>query len=205
MARWAAFLAGTLPAPDVLDPASVLELRNTAMLQADGISAVSSGTLETAFSHGRWTHNKLGCLGGYRSATTLVPELGLSLFAAAASTCDFYGDGDAVGFPIVSRLIPPLEAVLASRFAESQRSPPPSSADIIGKYVCGYIADVHQEARLAESHVDSATPRRLLSGVSPFLPPAAAGSADASQVLTEVSRAADGKIVIASNGFGGYP
>lgn len=73
MARWASFLAGTLPMAQVLDPSSILELRNTGMLQDDGISAVSGGTLESAFSHGRWTFNKLGCLDGYRSATTLCP------------------------------------------------------------------------------------------------------------------------------------
>ena len=101
----------------MLDPASVYELRTSAALQPDGISAVSGATLEAAHSHGRWTFNKLGCLRGYRSATTLVPQLGLSLFAAAASTCDFYGDGDAVGFPVVSKLIPALDALLAQRFA----------------------------------------------------------------------------------------
>ena len=45
------------------------------MLQADGISAVGGATLEAAFSHQRWTFNKLGCLDGYRSATTVVPSL----------------------------------------------------------------------------------------------------------------------------------
>ena len=56
-----------------------------------------------------------GCLEGYRSSTTIVPQLGLSFFAAVTSTCDFYGDGDALGFPVVSTILPPLEAVACSR------------------------------------------------------------------------------------------
>ena len=136
MARWTAFLSGALAAPAVLDPASVLELRNTAALQPDGISAVSGGTLEAAFSHGRWMFNKLGCLDGYRSAISLVPSLGLALFAAAASTCDFFGDGDAVGFPIISQLIPALEGVLAARFAEKTLAPP-GARDYVGLYCAG--------------------------------------------------------------------
>ena len=67
---------------------------------------------------GRWSFNKLGCEDGYRSSITLVPargqgqgciclclclnpmqvpSLGLGVFAAVASTCDNYGDGDALG------------------------------------------------------------------------------------------------------------
>ena len=137
MAIWSSFLAGTIHAPDVLDPSTVNEMRNSLMVQPDAISAVSGGTLESAFSHGRWTFNKLGCLDGYRSAITIVPQLGLSLFAAAASTCDIYGDGDAVGFPIVSKLIQPLEEILTKRFDDAQKSLPPTAADLIGRYKCG--------------------------------------------------------------------
>lgn len=141
MARWASFLAGTLSAPDVLDPATVEEIRNTAMLQSDGISAVSGATFESAYSHHRWTFNKLGCLDGYRSVIVVVPSLGLSVFAAAASTCDIYGDGDAVGFPIVAKLIAPLEDILSARFAAVKRHLPPSAAaDLPGGYDCGDTA-----------------------------------------------------------------
>ena len=190
MATWGSFLSGALEVPAVLDPASVLELRNTAMLQPDGLSAVgglltlraaqpndtgactrvahpvlcacavsrdprsrrraahapshvlprgprlwqvSGATLESAFSHGHWTFNKLGCLDGYRSATTVVPQLGLALFAAAASTCDFYGDGDAVGFPIVSRLLPALETILQARLNQSF-AVPHGASDYVGRY-----------------------------------------------------------------------
>ena len=42
MAKWASFLLGATEAPGVLDPSSVLELRNSAMLQADG---TASGTI----------------------------------------------------------------------------------------------------------------------------------------------------------------
>ena len=157
MARWADFLAGTYPAPDVLDPASIAELRNSAMLQADGISAIGGGTLENAFSHGRWTFNKLGCLPGYRSATTIVPELGLSVFAAAASTCDLHGDGDAVGFPIVSQLIPPLERLLRERFEAQQRALPAAAADLVGSYDCPFAGAAHishsADGRLRLEHV----------------------------------------------------
>jgi len=147
MSKWASFMLGATEAPGVLDPSSVLELRNSAMLQADGISAVSGATLEAALSHGRWTFNKLGCLEGYRSATTVVPQLGLSLFAAAASTCDFYGDGDAVGFPIVSKLIPALDDVLAARLAEAFELPHdgPAAADYVGRYCDGGAARVSLE------------------------------------------------------------
>jgi CubicO group peptidase (beta-lactamase class C family) len=135
MARWAGFLSGAYAAPDVLDPSTVLELRTTAALQPDGISAVSGATFEAAFSHGRWTFNKLGCLDGYRSAISMVPQLGLTVFAAAASTCDYFGDGDAVGFPIVSKLIPALDTIITARF-EQAAAAPPNAHDFVGSY-CG--------------------------------------------------------------------
>ena len=37
------------------------------LVQADGLSGVSTGTFEAAFSHGRWSFNKLGCVGGFRA------------------------------------------------------------------------------------------------------------------------------------------
>ena len=47
------------------------------------------------------------------------------------------GDGDAVGFPIVSKLIQPLEEILTKRFDDAQKSLPPTAADLIGRYKCG--------------------------------------------------------------------
>ena len=90
----------------VLDSATRAEMRRSGMMQGDGVSAVGSGTFEMAFSNvsSRWTVNKLGCLGGYRSSFSLVPSLKLGVFAVATSTCDLYGDGDAVGFPIVTKV-----------------------------------------------------------------------------------------------------
>ena len=58
------------------------EMRNTAMLQRDGISAVSSGTFESAVIGGHWSMNKLGCEDGYRSDISLVPSLGLAVCKA---------------------------------------------------------------------------------------------------------------------------
>lgn len=90
----------------VLDSATRAEMRRSGMVQGDGVSAVGSGTFEMAFSNtsSRWTVNKLGCLGGYRSSFSIVPSLKLGVFAVATSTCDLYGDGDAIGFPVVTKV-----------------------------------------------------------------------------------------------------
>eukprot|EP00947_MAST-08B_sp_MAST-8B-sp1_P003035 g3035.t1 len=157
MANWAAFLNGqSSPWGDftmdgaaraVLDPGSRLEMHQTAVLQADGISAVGGATFELAHSARRWTANKLGCEGGYRSDTTIVPSLGLGVFAAAASTCDYYGDGDAVAFPAVAALIPALEAALTAAEVASPKAPggfldpavvnPAAVDELLGTYQCG--------------------------------------------------------------------
>ena len=135
MATWVAFLLnqpspwdewGRAEAAKVLDPSSVREMRGEAFLQPDGISAVGGATFEMAFANGRWSANKLGCDDGYRSDLTLYPSLGFGMWGAAASTCDLYGDGDAVVFPAAHRLVPPLEAVLTARaIALAQKTPPP--------------------------------------------------------------------------------
>lgn len=118
----------------VLDPATRAEMLGTAALQGDAISAVGAGTFEMAFSAGRWTANKLGCLGGYRSAMTVVPSLGLGVFGVATSTCDLYGDGDAVSFPVVSALVPVIERVLEARVSGWFLPPPELIANVTGLY-----------------------------------------------------------------------
>lgn len=127
MATWMNFLmdahAGSAQTraafASVLDPATRAEMRSSGFFQGDGISAVGSGTFEMAYSAQRWTANKLGCTDGYRSAITMVPSLSLGVFGVATSTCDLYGDGDAVSFPVVSKIIPLVEQALLQR---SQRN-----------------------------------------------------------------------------------
>ena len=87
MVVWGAWLAGGQTDPwtgmalpeSVLDRATRLEMAHTGFSQPDAISAVGGGTFERVFQLGRWTHNKLGCLEGYRSAITLSPALGLTI------------------------------------------------------------------------------------------------------------------------------
>lgn len=45
----------------------------------------------------------------------------LRLRPQATSTCDLHGDGDAVGFPVVSKIIPLVEAILLAR--STRRTP----------------------------------------------------------------------------------
>ena len=56
----------------------------------------------------------------------MVPSLSLGVFGVATSTCDLYGDGDAVVFPVVSKLIPILEKMLLQR----SRQPPAAAAEV---------------------------------------------------------------------------
>ena len=144
MLKWASFLSGQTEHAAVLDPATVREMRNTMFVQPDGIGGISGATFESAHSHGRWTFNKLGCLGGYRSSLTLVPSLGLGLFADVASTCDLYGDGDALGFPAASKLIPALEGALAARFDASRRVA--AADEYTGKYCALGSASIAADA-----------------------------------------------------------
>jgi len=118
----------------VLDPTTRREMYSMLMAQADGNTGIGAATFEAAFSHGRWTFNKLGCEEGYRSVISFVPQLGLGVFAAAASTCDDYGDGDAVGFPILSRLIPPLGDILTKRLEAAAAAASTGGADYDGRY-----------------------------------------------------------------------
>jgi hypothetical protein len=98
------------------------------------MSGVSAGTFEAAFSHGRWSFNKLGCVGGFRADVTIVPSLGFGLFAAVASTCDFYGDGDALGFPVAATLVPPLDGAIGARLAARQAAAAADAAAYAGTY-----------------------------------------------------------------------
>jgi hypothetical protein len=118
----------------ILDPATRAEMRNTGYVMGDSISAVSSGVFERAYMQNRWTENKLGCVEGYRSDMTLVSSLDLNVFGVTTSTCDLYGDGDAIVFPIVSRLIQDLEGQL-KKF-DSVRPPARESKTILGTYDC---------------------------------------------------------------------
>ena len=86
---------------------------------------------------------------------TLVPSLQLGVLGIATSTCDLYGDGDAVSFPIVSNLIPVVEAILAQRSTDPTAGgsfvPPPALlANVTGEY-CGYTVQVE---KLSESWQD---------------------------------------------------
>ena len=101
--------------PAALDPTTAREMLLPGFPLRDGRSAISRGTYEQVFSRGHVLQTKAGCIGGFRSDVTLVPELGgLGVFAVLTSTCDVVGDGDALAFPIANRLIPAVEAALAS-------------------------------------------------------------------------------------------
>lgn len=137
MAKWINFLMGNGGDDEskVLDFGTRLEMLNTGFMQADGISAIGQGTFEMAFIDGRWSNNKLGCIEGYRSAITMVPSLGIGIFGAAASTCDNWGDGDAVTFPIVHKLIPPLTTQLKRMSNEKMGAEIPLTyEDFVGSY-----------------------------------------------------------------------
>ena len=54
---------------------------------------------------------------------TMVPDLALGIFAFATSTGDLWGDGDAVGFPVASRLIPVVDELLTAQDLRGQRLP----------------------------------------------------------------------------------
>eukprot|EP00940_MAST-03C_sp_MAST-3C-sp2_P000448 g448.t1 len=132
----------------VLDPATRAEMRNTGYVMGDGLSAVSSGVLERAFVDGRWTDNKLGCVDGYRSDMTLIPSLGLAMFGVATSTCDMYGDGDAVVFPVMHRLVDAVENALQ----EAPPRPLPSAhiiENVVGSYCDGtYVVRVENNTHV---------------------------------------------------------
>ena len=156
MVTWGAWLGGAdadpwtgapLPAA-VLDRATRLEMQHAGFSQPDAISAVGAGTFERAFMRGRWTHNKLGCVDGYRSALTLVPSLGLTIFGAAASTCDLLGDGDALTLPAAAALAAPLGEYLVLADARARADAGRAlDARVTGSYCAGAPATAARVSR----------------------------------------------------------
>jgi hypothetical protein len=120
----------------VLDPATRTEMKSTGFLLGDGLAGVSSAVFETAYVRGRRTVNKLGNDPGYRSSMSMVPDLGLGVFAAATSSGDLWGDGDTVGFPILSRAIPVVEQLLVAQDLTSLHLPNASFVEAISGVYC---------------------------------------------------------------------
>lgn len=138
MRKFMAFLLGDAPkGGEVLDAATLREMRNTGFLQRDGISSITSATFEAAVMRGRWSQSKLGCIGGYRAAISLIPSLDLAVFAAAASTCDIFGDGDALAFPVQAVIQGPIQELLAKKRAKNATLLSPRTDDFLGSYDCG--------------------------------------------------------------------
>ena len=109
--------------PAALDPSTAREMLLPGFPLRDGRSAISRGTYEQVFSRGHMLQTKAGCIGGFRSDVAMVPELGgLGVFAVLTSTCDVVGDGDALAFPIANRLVPAVEAALASEAAAAKEN-----------------------------------------------------------------------------------
>mmetsp|Transcript_53048 Transcript_53048/g.143137 ORF Transcript_53048/g.143137 Transcript_53048/m.143137 type:complete len:184 (-) Transcript_53048:8-559(-) len=63
----------------------------------------------------------------------MVPSLGLGVFGVATSTCDNFGDGDSVAFPIVSALVPAVERALQARLMR-KLEPPLFAGELAGRY-----------------------------------------------------------------------
>ena len=150
----------------VLDPATRTEMHSTGFALGDGLAGVSSAVFETAYIHGRRTANKLGndagceptsprprggscvwtvacfrltsvcCVCTDRTSMTMVPDLALGIFAFATSTGDLWGDGDAVGFPVASRLIPVVDELLTAQDLRGQRLPNASFVAAISGLYC---------------------------------------------------------------------
>jgi len=145
MANWIAWLNGQgspfgdwdeEEAAAVLDPQTRIEMQHSAVVHADGSSAIGGATYEMAYMRNRWSMSKLGCENGYRSDITLVPSLELGIFGAAASTCDFYGDGDAVVFPVVSAILPALEEAMQQEAIQALKGDAPVSGELEGQFKC---------------------------------------------------------------------
>lgn len=135
----------------VLDPATRAEMKSTGFLLGDGLGGVSSAVFETAYIHGRRTMNKLGNDPGYRSSMTMVPDLALGIFATATSSGDLWGDGDAVGFPVASRVIPVVDELLVAQDLTSLKLPNASFlASIVGVYCTSNISAPNARALKVE-------------------------------------------------------
>ena len=141
MARFMSFLLGSAgkAGERVLARSSVLEMLGTAALARDGgMSGVTAGTLEAMrFRGGRLAVAKMGCLPGVRTDMLLVPHLRLGVFAAAASTCDGRGDGDAVAHPLAWTLAARVEDLLRAAQAASPDRAPLLGEQFQGSFRCG--------------------------------------------------------------------
>mmetsp|Transcript_31343 Transcript_31343/g.43930 ORF Transcript_31343/g.43930 Transcript_31343/m.43930 type:complete len:538 (-) Transcript_31343:223-1836(-) len=87
-----------------------------------------------------WSLSKLGCIEGFRAAFTLVPSLSLGVFAAVGSTCDMYGDGDVISFPVTNALLDGVGQLLRAREEQRAKRLPGKEqvGDYLGQYDCGY-------------------------------------------------------------------
>eukprot|EP00466_Bigelowiella_natans_P014073 jgi/Bigna1/145580/aug1.101_g20288 len=86
-----------------------------------------------------WSLSKLGCIEGFRAAFTLVPSLSLGVFAAVGSTCDMYGDGDVISFPVTNALLDGVGQLLRAREEQRAKRLPGKEqvGDYLGQYDCG--------------------------------------------------------------------
>jgi CubicO group peptidase (beta-lactamase class C family) len=141
MARFMSFLLGSAgkAGERVLARSSVLEMLSTAAVARDGgMSGVTAGTLEAMrFRGGRLAVGKMGCLPGVRTDMLLVPHLRLGVFAAAASTCDGRGDGDAIAHPLAWTLAARVEDLLRVAQAASPDRAPLLGEQFQGSFRCG--------------------------------------------------------------------
>ena len=96
-------------------PATVIaEMLRTVALQEGGGSAVSAAGFEALHvgRPGRWAFAKAGNYDGYRTSLVVVPSLSVGVFAAATSSGDLRGNGDAVALPLLEALLPAVEAAM---------------------------------------------------------------------------------------------
>ena len=66
----------------------------------------------------------------------MVPDLALGIFATATSTGDLWGDGDAVGFPVASLIIPLINQQLVEQDLTSMPKPNASFLTSISGTYC---------------------------------------------------------------------
>ena len=66
----------------------------------------------------------------------MVPDLALGVFAFATSTGDLWGDGDAVGFPVVSHVLPVVDELLVAQDMESLALPNASFLAAVSGLYC---------------------------------------------------------------------
>ena len=74
----------------------------------------------------------------------MVPDLSLGIFAVATSTCDLYGDGDALAFPVANQILPLVEALVLEADAKAQGLPNASFTAAISGQVRDSIDRFHR-------------------------------------------------------------